>query len=103
MKTTKKEILAGMENIQASKLIANNTVKVILQDGTKIIRLHRTNIITIRDGVYTLNSGGRQTVTTRDRINTFAPVTIYQKDFVWYINGVQFFDGMQVNETGQFC
>ena len=100
MKTTKKEILAGMENIQSSKLIANNTVKVILRDGTQIIRLHRTNIVTIKNGVYTLNSGGWQTLTTKDRINTFAPVRIYQKDFVWYIDDIQFFDGIKINSNG---
>jgi hypothetical protein len=101
MRTTKKEILAGIENIHTSKLIANNTVRIILQDGTETIRLHRTNIVTKKNGVYTLNSGGWRTLTTKDRINAFAPVRIYQKDFIWYIDGKEFFDGIQVNGAGQ--
>jgi len=39
-------------------------------------------------------------VTTKDRINQYSPVRVYQRDFTWYvkINGkeYQFMDGMVV-------
>ena len=64
-----------------------------------------TDVILIleRDGqtVYRLNSGGYQTVTTKDRLNTFSPARIYQKRGVWYLNDTIYFDGIEINRQGQ--
>ena len=84
-----------------SRKIGNNTYAEILSDNTVAIKLHSTYVVKIRDdGTYTLNSGGWQTVTTKDRINQYSPVRVYQRDFTWYvkINGkeFQFMDGMVV-------
>ena len=74
--------------------------------------MHRTDVICIfeRDGetIYRLNSGGYQTVTTKDRLNTFSPARIYQKRGVWYLNehvgdahDTIYFDGIEINRQGQ--
>ena len=86
MRKTKREIMDGVESIK-SRLIDNNTVEYYRADGSKVIRLHLTDIITFNpDGSCTLNSGGWQTVTTKDRINKFSPCRVFQDKSVWYIN-----------------
>lgn len=71
-----------------------------------VIRLHDTDIITITgiaylpdkelylddsslsySSIYTLNTGGYYTATTKDRLNRYTPhnITVYQKDFDWYV------------------
>ena len=85
MRRTKSEIMDGVESIK-SRLIDNNTVEYYRADGAKVIPLHLTDIITFNpDGSCTLNSGGWQTVTTKDRINKFAPYYIKQRASVWYV------------------
>lgn len=79
-------------------------------NGDFYIVFHSTRIITIhRDGTYTLNTRGGdgwqyrsyRTVTTKQRLNQFAPVYIYQRDFTWYLNDdVMFHDNMRVNDVG---
>ena len=66
------------------------------------IRLWDTDIITITpQNILILNSGGWRTKTTKDRINEFSPVYISQSNKVWYVNGEEFFDGIQVDLTGR--
>lgn len=107
MKQTKKEMLLGIENqVAKSKLIANNTLRVEYLDGRKSIRLHTTDIVTEKDGVITLNSGGWKSVTTKDRINGYGlrkwPY-ISQRNHQWFIgdgifyDGIQFKDGVQIS------
>jgi site-specific DNA-adenine methylase len=84
-----------------SRKIGNNTYAEILHDDTVAIKLHNTYVVKINsNGTYTLNSGGWQTVTTKDRINQYSPVRVYQRDFTWYvkINSKEypFIDGMVV-------
>ena len=69
--TTKREMMEGVEAKEA-KIIANNTVEYIKPDGTKVIRLHHTDILEFppRGGVI-FNSGGWKTVTTKSRMNEF--------------------------------
>ena len=71
-----------------------------------IIRLHDTDILTITgiaylpneelylddsslsySSIYTLNTGGYHTATTKDRLNRYTPrdITVYQKDGEWYV------------------
>jgi hypothetical protein len=99
---TKKDILEGVNlDIVKSRFVARNTLEITLTDGTRIIRLHDTNVVSVKNGVYTLNTGGWKTPTTKDRINNHAPVYIYQKNHVWYIGNVVFTDGMRVDENGK--
>lgn len=93
--------------------IANNTFKRPTADGGGIaIRLHSTDIIVVepcgrngRDDRVTLDTGGWQTVTTRDRLNAFLREHargwgVYQERFLWWLAGdttrVPFTDGMRI-------
>ena len=74
------------------------------KDGeTFVVRLHQTNIIRIfSSGLYELNSGGWNTMVTKDRINEYSPASITQRNFVWYLKGgVEFFDGVIVDSSGK--
>lgn len=82
--------------------VGNNTYAEIFQDGTVGIMLHSTYVVKIHpDNTYTLNSGGWQTLTTKDRINQYSPKRVYQRDYQWYVslNGKEypFMDGMVVS------
>lgn len=93
-------MVRGKRNASRRK-IGNNTYAEILNDGTVAIKLHNTYVVKINpNGTYTLNSGGWQTVTTKDRINQYSPKKVYQRNFEWFvdINGKQFpfMDGMVV-------
>jgi len=65
--------------------------------------LHRTCVVQIRpDGTYKLNSGGWETVTTKDKINTYSPARIWTNRGQWFIeDGRRFFDGIVVNQQGE--
>jgi hypothetical protein len=95
------KMVRGKRN-KDSRKIGNNTYAEILNDNTVAIKLHNTYVVKIRDdGTYTLNSGGWQTATTKDRINQYSPVRVYQRKFEWFvtINGKEypFIDGMVVS------
>lgn len=95
------KMVRGKRN-KDSRKIGNNTYAEILNDNTVGIKLHSTYVVKIRDdGTYTLNSGGWQTATTKDRINQYSPVRVYQRKFEWFvtINGKEypFIDGMVVS------
>jgi hypothetical protein len=69
----------------------------------------QTNIVSWRDGVVTLKSGGWETVTTKRKMNQAAMqfglnYGVYQKDYDWFVdlpNGetVPFKDGMTFEAT----
>ena len=107
MKQTKKEMLQGIEEkVEKSKLIDNSTLLIDYKDGTKAIRFHNTDILSEKDGVLTLNSGGWRSRTTKDRINQYAKKLqgipyIWQKNHQWYIGEGVFYDGMQFRNGGQ--
>jgi len=78
----------GCQSVQGkARKIANNTFEFVRpEDGARVIRLHRTNIIQkYRDGRVRLNTGGWQTVTTKNRFNRFAPCTVYSNAGVWMV------------------
>lgn len=102
-------LMETARNKTKGKPLKNNTR--LYQDGDDFyIVLHSTRIIAIhRDGTYTLNTRGGdgwgynswRTVTTKQRLNEYAPVHIYQRDFTWYLNDDElFYDGMRVNDVG---
>ena len=78
------------------------------EDGNMVIRFWETDIVTISpDNLYTLNSGGYFTTTTKERLNSLAPVRIYQERGLWYVTGRRytedkavFADGIQVDAEG---
>lgn len=100
---TKQQILSGMENeedIIKSRLVQGNTVEVAFKDGTKVIRFHATNIVTIGDDKVVLTSGGYRTSTTKERLISHCPfiLDLWQKNNIWYIGYndqiILFYDGI---------
>lgn len=59
----------------AAKLSGRNTLDYVGADGRRRIRLHSTDIITFdkRGTGFTIDTGGWNTPTTRDRLNAFLP------------------------------
>jgi len=81
-----------------SRKVGNNTYAEILPDGSVGITLHSTMVVRIHpDNSATLNTGGWYSSTTKDRMNKYSPVRVYQRKGEWYLNdGTPYVDGMQV-------
>lgn len=95
-----RQILEGaapFDPIPRPRLLENNTVE-FYREGRRIIKLHSTEILEwSRDGKRCkINSGGWQTVTTKDRINCYSPVSVYSQKGLWYIGETLFFDGIEI-------
>ena len=105
---TKAEVLSKVIKPydKTRKLKGRSTVSVNYKDGTKAIRYHDTDVVTfLVDESVVLDSGGFRTVTTKDRINEYSPVKLYQVKGVWYINtdverDVVFYDGITFDKEG---
>jgi hypothetical protein len=105
--------LAGGRN-RNNRPIANNTRVVRLPDGPPpgndrsiAIRLHQTDIVVYHDdGTVQLFTGGWYTVTTKARINDFAPVRVGSDRGEWWLygpnwtNASRFFEGIMVGPSG---
>jgi hypothetical protein len=91
------KMVRGKRNAERRK-VGNNTYAEILHDGSVGIMLHSTYVVKIHpDNSATLNTGGWYTSTTKDRINKYSPVRVYQKRGEWYLNnGTPYEDGMVV-------
>lgn len=80
--------IASARSKANGKPLQNNTRLFANEDGSYRIRLHNTDIITINtDGTYTLAANGYTTVTTMDRLRTYAPVrsTLYSVSGEWFV------------------
>lgn len=68
------------------KPLENNTRLVKTSEGFAI-KYHGTNIVDIKpDGYFILRTGGWKTYTTKDRLNKYSPLTIWQKNRLWYVS-----------------
>ena len=72
--------------------IKTNNTEMRIHDGRTIVRLHSTDIVDIdtKDNTITLNTGGWNTVTTKERMNAVlnafdSPYRVHQRDFQWYV------------------
>lgn len=85
-----------------SRKVGNNTYLQRRDADTLAVRLHATDVVTYRrDGSVTLNSGGWLTVTTKDRLNTWAPVPrVSSVRGRWFVGDVAYFDGITFNASG---
>lgn len=81
--------------------LANNTYLVVRDDGGLGIKLHATEIVIFYNDRIELNSGGYQTVTTKERMNRFTQFSITQKNFIWYVDGLPFKDGITFYNDGR--
>lgn len=103
IRRTKAEQLAGVKYVSARK-VDHNTIEYIRSNGDRVIRLHLTDIVTIRrNGTIVLDSGGYRTKTTKERMNQYLPAgqRVWAEKGIWYINmsnGAKkpFVDGMKV-------
>lgn len=80
-----------------AKRVANNTLKIDDGDGNYRIRLHDTDIVTFKDGVYYLNNGGWATRTTHARMNEFTPFHVYSKNYETHVNGSPLTNGQAIH------
>jgi len=76
--------------------------------GLLEVQYFQTVVVTIEpNGIFTLNSGGWQTVTTLDKFNRYSPANVYQKNHVWYVEWVGktyiFQDRMKFYMNGEVC
>lgn len=97
-----RDFIAGGRN-KVSRAIANNTRARVTNGGQDVaITLHNTDIIVFNgDGTLTLNSGGWQTVTTKERLNRYTQAGITQKAGIWYMrDGSLFYDGVTIRPDG---
>lgn len=79
------KMVKGKRNSNRRK-VGNNTYAEILHDNSVGIMLHSTYVVKIHeDNTYTLQTGGWQTVTTKDRINQYSPVRVYQRNYEWFV------------------
>ena len=100
-----------------SKKLGNNTYLVRNDDGSVAVKLHDTNVVTMKeDGTIILDSGGWRTNTTKERMNHYMPsgYDISQRKSIWYLihrtynakNGwktvaeMTFKDGCGINPNG---
>jgi hypothetical protein len=84
---------------QKARKIGNNTYAEIESDNSVSVRLHGTAVVRFYpNGLVKLNSGGWRTSTTKNRINKYSPVKVYQKKYEWYLQGgAEFEDNILVN------
>lgn len=98
------EVLAGRNELQ----IAGNTWLWRIDEHTIAVALHDFDIIDFNDdGTVVFEIDGRNTPTTRERLNRYAPdgVMFYDRDGVLYVrtrDGVQEFGaGITLDPTGR--
>lgn len=99
------QVAAEVLGKKESKKLENNTYLERRNLNTIVVRLHKTDVVTYHaDGSIELNTGGWKTSTTKDRINSYAPVVISQMQSVWYISKgkarMVFKDGMRITGRG---
>lgn len=69
-----------------TRKVANNTYVHRIDADTIGVRLHSTDVVKYhRDGTVTLDSGGWQTVTTKERLNAFTTFSIGATSGTWYV------------------
>jgi hypothetical protein len=89
-----------------SRKLKNNTYLQRRNDNTIAVKLHETDVVTYySNGKVKLDSGGWRTVTTKDRINQYSPIGLFQDKGIWYIGTwgekkAIYNDGMIINEDG---
>ena len=92
-------MVRGKTNRKERK-IGNNTYAYIEYDGSVSIALHGTVVVRFfPNGMVRLHSGGWRTSTTKNRINQYSPVGVYQKKGEWFLrDGTPFEDKMLVGD-----
>lgn len=82
-----------------SKKLANNTYLLRFEEYIAI-KLHDTEIVKLYPDYAQLYTGGWYTMTTKDRINTYALCNVSQVNNIWYIGDFLFYEGIKIDYTG---
>jgi hypothetical protein len=104
---TKRDLMKSLVSdaiVSTVRKTGNNTLEYQCKNGDRGVQLHDTEIVRFTYEGIILNSGGWQTLTTKERINAHlpAPWRLYQEDFIWYLwnhntdESVEFYDGIVV-------
>ena len=78
------------------KPLENNT-RLFDRGDHFAVRLHNTDVVRIYPDGWSLHTEGYSSLTTKDRLNKYSPVRIFQRDFVWYVQ-----DGWKNEEPRYF-
>ena len=86
---TRQNFLDFIGNNRKSRKLAHNTQVYNTGSGIVEITLHGHVIIQYAplengDEQVIVTSAGYETITTKQRINQFSPIGVYQKNWVWY-------------------
>jgi hypothetical protein len=75
MSRSKKDLVSRISKpFTSARVVANNTLEIQYEDGTKAIRLHDTDVVVFnQDGSVALDSGGYRTKVTKDRVTAPRP------------------------------
>jgi hypothetical protein len=105
------EYLAGGRSTDRRPLSGRASEVHRLEDGRIAVRYQATDVVIYRpDGTTELHTGGWQTATTKERINTYSRARVSSDKGVWYVMGPSrwdrkdatlFYDGMIVDAEGQ--
>ena len=78
--------LVRVKNNRKQRKIDNNTTAYIEYDDSVSVELHSTKVVVLYpNGLVKLQTGGWQTVTTKDRMNQYSPVYVQQRKGEWYV------------------
>ena len=79
---------------RVSQMIAREDCIAVQYQATDVVRFYP-------NGTVILNTDGWRTVTTKERINQYSPVNVYQRNGLWYMpDGSLFYDGIKVKSDG---
>jgi len=85
LKITKETV----EHFYNAKEFKKANMQIEVLPNVTIMKLHGNAIAYLYNDVkrtLSITNCGWQTVTTKDRLNALKGVSIYQKNFVWYLN-----------------
>lgn len=94
------------DEIESHKRLGDAIMQIDLHDGTRVIRYHDTNVVTIHpNGDVTLDSGGHQSVTTKKLFNrALGNARVWQTNFEWHVYTpgfkTDYFDGVTIRRSG---
>ena len=100
------KFLAGARNKAYGLAITKNLRVFQRGGGMYAIRYYHTDIVTYHaNGDVTLRNNSYETSSTKANINSFSPVSIWQKKYCWYITlagrDILFRDGMRIDPITQ--
>ena len=88
---TYEQVLSWLGDKESRKLAHNTTVTRFTD--MLVVHYHGHPIVTLLPEKTIINVCGWYTATTKHRMNWFHGVSVYQKNYQWYINGDEYLGG----------